>query len=331
MLTTSKAYFSSVLQYLEQHGVSPEDALCMLKEDFSDLNNADVRVSLESYEKLLCLGESLLSDRLFGFHLGQDIRTADFGVLGYLVESCSTLEAALKVLLRFDSLVADIAVASVLHNEHYVEIRWTPKTQTNKHVILRNMTAWVAITRKIVRSDIAPSKMNLTVALSGHERSLLEQWFGCEVCTKQQYNALIFPTAFLYLSFDSKNPDLYSTLTNLSESQLTALASSHPYQDKLSHLLEQTPNLGEVSLDTYAIAFTLSPRTLQRRLQAEGTTFVRMLDKERKKRAQRLIVNTSLSELSNLLGFNDQSAFNKAFRRWFDQTPSTFKKSMDRC
>lgn len=330
MLTTSKAYFTSALKYLDQHGESPDDTLGILKEDFSDLNNTDVRVSLERYEKLLCLGESLLSDSLFGFHLGQDIRTADFGVLGYLVESCSTLEAALEVLLRFDSLVADIGVASVLQNEHYVEIRWTPKIQTNKHVILRNMTAWVAITRKIVRSDIVPNKLNLTVALSFDERSLLEQWFGCEVCTKQRYNALVFPAAFLYLSFDSKNPDLYSTLTDLSVSQLTALASSHSYQDKLSHLLEQTQSLGDVSLDTFAIAFALSPRTLQRRLKAEGTSFVRLLDEERKKRAQQLIASTSLSELSNLLGFNDQSAFNKAFRRWFDQTPSSFKKSTDR-
>lgn len=326
MYTVSNAYYSSVLQYLERRGVHLTDTQMAVNRIWTKSNTDDQRVSLEYYEKLLCLGESLMSDSLLGFHLGQDIRTADFGVLGYLVESCSTLETALDALLRFDSLVADIGVAELLKEESTVHIRWTPKVDTNKHVILRNMTAWVATVRKLIRDSISPKQLTLTIALSPEEKSEIMAWFGCDVLVEQQNNALIFPENYLQLTFDSTNSELFTTLTHVSESQLSILTSSPSYASRVKQLLMVAPSLQNMELKSVASSFALTPRTLQRQLKDENTSFVHLLDEERKQRAKRFIANTSLLELSMLLGFSEQSALNKAFRRWFNQTPTAFKK-----
>jgi len=65
-------------------------------------------------------------------------------------------------------------------------------------------------------------------------------------------------------------------------------------------------------------------RTLQRRLQEMGTTFANLLDEVRAEVAKHYVTTGQLplTRVALLLGFGDQSAFNHAFRRWFQRSPT---------
>ena len=70
----------------------------------------------------------------------------------------------------------------------------------------------------------------------------------------------------------------------------------------------------------------MSPRTLQRRLGAEGTTFDVLLDGVRSSRALALIdTGAALSEVAFALGYSEPSAFHRAFRRWTSTTPRKWR------
>ena len=56
------------------------------------------RVDFEVYNRLFEFGEQALADPLFGFHVGCDIEAGDYGVLGYLVMNCNSLEQAIDYL-----------------------------------------------------------------------------------------------------------------------------------------------------------------------------------------------------------------------------------------
>jgi AraC-like DNA-binding protein len=73
------------------------------------------------------------------------------------------------------------------------------------------------------------------------------------------------------------------------------------------------------------------PRTLQRRLAESGTRYDQLLDRERRKQAQHYLVETglSLSQVTGLLGYAEQSAFHRAFRRWFNTTPKEYRANME--
>lgn len=81
---------------------------------------------------------------------------------------------------------------------------------------------------------------------------------------------------------------------------------------------------GEPSRETVAAGLHISSRSLQRRLQDEGTTFHDVLDGVRRNLAERYLGNEriSLADVANLLGFSDQSSFTRAANRWFGASPS---------
>ncbi len=83
----------------------------------------------------------------------------------------------------------------------------------------------------------------------------------------------------------------------------------------------------EPSLSRVARSLGTSSRTLQRRLGAEGTSFAAVVDEVRRERARVYLEarDVSMAEVSWLLGFAEQSAFARAFRRWTGETPTRWR------
>jgi AraC-like DNA-binding protein len=84
---------------------------------------------------------------------------------------------------------------------------------------------------------------------------------------------------------------------------------------------------GEPQRPKTATILGMSERTLQRRLAEEGTSFQRLLDDTRRELAQHYLgqSNISLTDITYLLGFSDQSSFFRAARRWFGNSPRDYR------
>jgi AraC-like DNA-binding protein len=70
--------------------------------------------------------------------------------------------------------------------------------------------------------------------------------------------------------------------------------------------------------------FSLSPRTLIRRLKDEGSAYQQLLDGVRKERAAWYLAHTRLGveEIAARVGYVDTSNFSRTYRRWFGRSPS---------
>ena len=84
---------------------------------------------------------------------------------------------------------------------------------------------------------------------------------------------------------------------------------------------------GEPDIETIADALAVSTRTLQRRLEERDLTFSKLVDQVREDQARNLVSSggMSLSEIAFFLGYSDQSALTRAFKRWTGQTPKSFR------
>jgi len=73
----------------------------------------------------------------------------------------------------------------------------------------------------------------------------------------------------------------------------------------------------------------MSPRTLQRKLAAEDTTFRKLVETVRQELAVSYLADArfTLVEISYLIGFSEQSSFSRAFKRWTGSTPQEFRGS----
>ena len=83
-----------------------------------------------------------------------------------------------------------------------------------------------------------------------------------------------------------------------------------------------------MNIGTAARRLAMSPRTLQRRLSEEGTSFDTLREETRKQTAEMYLADRTLSvsEVAFLLGFSEPGAFHRAFRRWHNTTPDAFRK-----
>jgi AraC-like DNA-binding protein len=84
---------------------------------------------------------------------------------------------------------------------------------------------------------------------------------------------------------------------------------------------------GKASAVALASQLDLHRRTLNRRLQARGTTYQRILDDVRFELACELLAEGTLSvaEISSRLGYAETSAFSRAFRRWSGTSPARWR------
>ena len=91
----------------------------------------------------------------------------------------------------------------------------------------------------------------------------------------------------------------------------------------MDQLAGGTPQLGRV-----ASGFNITERQLQRKLKLQGTGFGELLDQVRLDLALRYLQDGRMTmvDIALSLGFNDQSNFVKAFKRWQGETPGQYRR-----
>ncbi|WP_329606810.1 AraC family transcriptional regulator [Paraburkholderia polaris] len=98
---------------------------------------------------------------------------------------------------------------------------------------------------------------------------------------------------------------------------------SHRVRQYLAGCLPTIPTIEVVAQDLH-----FSVRTLCRRLSAEGTTFQAIKDELRRDLAIQRLMRSSdaIGAIAYDVGFDDPTAFHRAFRHWTGSTPQAYRK-----
>lgn len=98
--------------------------------------------------------------------------------------------------------------------------------------------------------------------------------------------------------------------------------------DRVRAAVDRSLGTGPVRIGSVARLLRVHPRTLQRHLAAEGTTFEAVVDEARRDTAERLILRTDLpfTQVAAMVGLAEQSALSRAARRWFGESPRALRR-----
>jgi AraC-like DNA-binding protein len=175
------------------------------------------------------------------------------------------------------------------------------------------------------------------VTLLSEGRCHLDQvWFphvavATEAMYRARFNApLVFgagQAALAVAETDLKLPitgniqELHDVAIRYLESQLSKGRTT--LTGRVRHAVEVLLGIGTCSQGEVARELDMHPRTLQRRMREERTTFEAIKDEVRRDFAQRYLSQPDLplTQITALLGYSEQSAFGRSCRRWFDMTP----------
>ena len=120
----------------------------------------------------------------------------------------------------------------------------------------------------------------------------------------------------------------FAILISALREQLAATQRPHFIAPKVRHALA-TVTRGQADAAEIGIRIGLSRRTLERRLAAEGTSFRALLEESLKARLASLLSDPNLptAEITERLGYTDESSMQRACRRWFGQSYSAMRKA----
>jgi AraC-like DNA-binding protein len=140
------------------------------------------------------------------------------------------------------------------------------------------------------------------------------------------HNALVFPSRYLHAAVRTEDRDRLRALEQQAEHMLVQ-APEPGFAETVEGLLA----LGFAGESAKVIATRLdtTPRTLTRRLSAEGTSYQEIRDAVRRRMAESYLRlgRMSVTDIALSLGFSDPTAFSRAFRRWTGVSPIQYRDS----
>lgn len=150
------------------------------------------------------------------------------------------------------------------------------------------------------------------------------------IVTNAAHNYLTIPKEMAMMANRRFNPLVQPYIDSQLRSEYNLRLSKDTFYDNFLHKITEAMNnsADELSINSMAEMMNMSRSTLYRELAERQITFSQIIEDKRKAMALDFLTNTNISigEISDRLGYKNLSAFNRAFKRWFDNTPLTIRK-----
>lgn len=314
---------------LEDLDVSPQDLLRQAHLPLDLFSQPSPTLTTAEYFQLWHGLEMLLSsDPAFPMRLASAATVEAFSPPLFACICSENLNQALKRLAEYKPLIGPLRL-NVLKTEHHqtqVALSELPGQLTlPESMIATELAFFVHLARLATRSHIIPLAVQSTVPISAATQ--LEAFFGVPL-TRGQLNAVTFSAADAQRPFLTSNAGMWSIFEPELQKRMKHLEIGSRFRDRVRACLMEILAGGQCSMAEAAKKLAVSPRTLQRRLREEGTSFQQELSYLRAELAHHYLANTpySSSEISFLLGYSDPSSFFRSFHIWTGKTPDVVRE-----
>ena len=264
-------------------------------------------------------------DPQFALRAAEHVDLTVCDVITFLEGNAGTVESALKAKFKFLPLITNA-------------IEWTLETSGDEARItlferpprppLAPVAEYLLGTRNVFFKRFGPSAWGLRHASFRHSApaniEAYRQVFGVVPQFDAALDQLVFDKSLLEAPMQKRDDALSELLNRYAEPALANAARPATLSGRVEALLSSGVDPGVVSV---AERLGLAPRTLQRTLSSEGTTYAEIATRMKRAAAERLLRRRELAiaEVAYALDFSDASAFHHAFVRWTGVTPGEFR------
>ncbi len=263
---------------------------------------------------------------------GRLMRPNDYGALGLAWKSAPTIRQSLERVERYCRLWTDNMTYELRGTEggaYFVLHREGSRRLGLRLSNEATLASAVSLVRQTGSPDFAPlavyCKHEAPSPVTAHER-----YFQCPVHFGADQDALLMSDDALALPNELGDDGISAFLISHLDEELGRIEGHPPLEDLVQRAISAALSDGVPRMADVARRLGMSERTLHRRLSEEGITFQSIIEKSRQHLAQALLHQSrySLAEVAFLTGFSEQSAFNRAFKRWAGTTPTAFRKQV---
>ncbi len=298
--------------------------------DPAAIADSEARFARSSYDQLWPAAAKWTGDAGIGLHVGEQIQPHAVNILGYLLMSSSTVGEGLERVVHYHRVIT---------GENWIEVEKRPSSMLIR-LISGNLpeearalhTEYIALLLLKLLGWITGDDVQATEVRFTHPRLVDEGEYRralrCPVRFQCLENTILLSGAVASRPSLHANPDIARIHQEFAEHQLAEFGEESVAHE-VARLLASILEVGPCDLPTIAKCQHMSPRTLQRRLADEHTTFQKILESLRRNLCLRQLksAHVPLAEIAYLAGFADASSFNRAVRRWTGQTPLRYRQT----
>jgi AraC-like DNA-binding protein len=319
-----------IWRLIEHHGLAPEPLFRAAGIDPKIIHDPHAHIARPNSDLLIRTLAAQIPDPAFGLQAAQCWHPSNLGALGYAWLSSSTLRTALKCLVRYWRIVIADVTVRLDESPEGIEFAHTPPELDATLDSIRGDMA-MAILCDMCRTNFGSALRLGRVAFrraAPADTRPYEAFFGCPVSFGADANRLRIGLAEADHPLPTGNRDLAAMHDRALVEQLARLDKKDVMARCRASLLERMTS-GDLSEDNLARDLHMSRRSLQRRLAEAEATYQSLVDETRRDMALRYLEDPdkSATDIAFLLGYSQQSAFTRAFRRWTGMSPSEYRSS----
>ena len=307
-------------------GASRPRLLTALHLSDAPLRNPIGRVSRAVLINFFAAIQREFADPAIGLRLARAAQPGCFSDLGYVAMLARTVGDMLQATVDIQGFRQNVWTAHLDLGAKPASLTW--KLPDDDHGHLDACIEFSAASYAHFYRTCLPAQLSPKIVRFRHRprfaEALYTELLGCPVVFGAEYTALQFDNSQLNLPLPNANPDLQSMLQATYAQPVAWLLEGHKHAG-LSYLyLASELNKSPLKLERLAASFGLTERTLRRKLVQEGFPFRDLLEQVRRDLCDlyRFEGRRSMSEIAELLGYSELSAFTRAHKGWHNMPPS---------
>ncbi|WP_082547571.1 AraC family transcriptional regulator [Rhodanobacter sp. Soil772] len=315
------------LDVASEIGFDPHPTLANVGLSPDMFENQDQTLQAEVVVRLLEQSAAASGCETYGLRMAEPRNISALGAVSLLVSQQRTLKDVLNTIISYRQLVNEaLAIhmenagkSTILRQEIVIGAQESLRQATELAIAVLFLTC-----RSIFGTRWRPSSVNFShpapASLRIHRRV-----FQCPVSFGSDFNGIVLPTEILEISNPLTDPVMATYARQFIETMSSGDTVSTVQEVRKSiHILLP---MGSATIEQVAKLLAFNVRSLQRRLDENGETFVSLINEVRREQALRFMKDPScaLGHISEQLGYSNPSSFTRWFATQFGVTPARWR------
>ncbi len=304
-------------EWLRTFGLRPEQ-----------LSDAYLTLDLQTFRQMVRSVLILTQEPGIGLLVGASLLANTHGILGYAAMNSATIRQVVALFEKFMVLRTTLVSLQVQPQANGLFLNFVPQwplEEVSGVIIEAVVLAIKNVLDFITMGNCQIEAVHFTAATGSQQ--LAEQLFRCPVAYGMTRDGFLIPLSVVDKPLKMSDPATFADAQQICQRELNRLQPQHLLSVKIRQLLLER-QADFPGLEVVARMVFLTPRTLHRHLQREGTSFQQLLEEVRHLLAVEHLKSGRLKiqDIAYTLGYSETASFRRAFKRWEDCSPQDFQR-----